>query len=173
MEATITVKQATMEDYQTVRELLIATAGWLKSKGLTQWSDLPTGARDPRIKAKILSGETYLFYSGEKLAGTITLQATPEAWDVNLWTGVRDNLQDAIYVHRIATHRDFAGHGLGQWMLDWAIPFAKAAGKGWIRLDCVGDNPPLNAFYKRCGFTYLGKSDNGFSLYEKSISSLN
>jgi len=169
METTITIKQATLEDYDTIRELLYATAGWLKSKGLTQWADLPTGARDHRIEAKILSGDTYLFYKGETLAGTITLQTLPEEWDLNLWTGVKEDLEAAIYVHRIATHREFAGQGLGQRMLDWAIPFGKKAGKTWIRLDCVGDNLALNAFYQRCGFTYLGESESGFSLYEKPI----
>jgi GNAT superfamily N-acetyltransferase len=173
METTITVKKATLEDYHTVLELLYVTAGWLKSKGLKQWADLPTGARDHKIEATILSGETFLFYKGEQLAGTITLQTSPGEWDLDLWKGVREDLESSIFVHRIATHRDFAGQGLGQWMLDWAFPFGEEAGKIWVRLDCVGDNPPLNAFYQRCGFIYLGQSENGFSLYEKRIQPVN
>lgn len=165
----LTVKRASNEDFDTVRGLLYDAALWIKEKGLPQWSDMTTGARDFKIKAKIEAGETFIFYKDNRAAGTLTLETTPGEWDLELWKTHQINFSDTLFVHRLASSREFSGHRIGQYMLEWALEFTGILGREWLRLDCVGYNESLNDFYKKCGFTYIGHSDNGFSLYEKHV----
>ncbi|WEG14365.1 GNAT family N-acetyltransferase [Pullulanibacillus sp. KACC 23026] len=166
----LTVHQCTMADYETVKALLYETARWLKEKEMNQWQDITTGARDLKIKAGIEAGETFLFYKEGCLAGTIVLQEKPGEWDLDLWKEKLEDETSSLFIHRIATDRHFGGQGIGAAMLEWAAEYGrKHPTFKWLRLDCVGHNVRLNDFYKSCGFTYVGLSDNGFSLYEKPL----
>ncbi len=163
------IQCASPESFETIRDLLYEAALWIKGKGLLQWNDVPTGARDSKIRAMLESGETFLAYKNGQVVGTFTLQNAPGNWDQELWNTHAIDFSDTIFVHRFATSRAFSGQSIGKTMLDWAHDYAQEKGRHFLRLDCVGYNQPLNAFYQSCGFTFLGQADNGFSLYEKEV----
>ncbi len=74
-----------------------------------------------------------------------------------------------IMIHRLAVSRDFAGTGIGKHIITWVengLQFPSA--KKYIRLDCVGDNEKLNAYYVSQGFEKVGSTD-GHSNYQKEI----
>lgn len=64
--------------------------------------------------------------------------------------------EPSVYIHRIATHPDYRGNNLVLHIVGWAKEYARTNGKQYIRLDTVGQNEALIAYYKRCGFAYLG-----------------
>lgn len=78
-----------------------------------------------------------------------------ECEDPDVWGDMPD---DSIYVHGLAVRRNWAGHGFGRRMLDWAEQMVVSAGKSHVRLDCCGNNWALQRYYKDAGFTYMGPS---------------
>ena len=113
-----------------------------------------------------MRGESWIArWRGER-AGKITLEwQDTKTWGQTPW--------DAVYVHGLSTHRDYAGTGVGLALLRWAERAAEAAGREYVRLDCNADNPELRAYYERAGFTSRGEVALGHRVaarYEKRIS---
>ncbi|XLS29366.1 GNAT family N-acetyltransferase [Flavobacteriaceae bacterium M23B6Z8] len=74
--------------------------------------------------------------------------------DPEIW-GDRDR-NDAIYIHRIATHPKFRGQKFVEKILSWATFYARKHTKDFVRMDTVGKNEKLISHYQKCGFNYLG-----------------
>ncbi|MFC5530029.1 GNAT family N-acetyltransferase [Cohnella yongneupensis] len=157
------------EDASRIMELFRITAEWLKSKGSTQWADLLVGIDRHNTAAAITRGEVILFKQEDRPAAVVIFMPRPSEWDLNLW-GDRAFDERAVYLHRLSVHRDFAGIGLGQQIMKWIdTGIAFPPDKTCIRLDCIANNPTLNAFYRKAEYAYIGDKD-GFNLYEKTIS---
>lgn len=162
--------QATAEDEIAIKRLVLDTAAWLQSKGLSQWDALLEGEDSHNLAGAILRGEVFAFKSRQlnQLIGVVLLQLNPSEWDYNLW-GKEDPFHDSsIYLHRLAVSRSYGGKGLGGLILGWSEWEISFANKDRIRLDCVEHNEHLNQFYRKSGYEYMGIKD-GFSKYEKLI----
>jgi hypothetical protein len=64
--------------------------------------------------------------------------------DAEIWE--ERDCNDAIYIHRIATHSDFRGHNFVKIIVDWAKN-TQSIGKDYIRLDTLGNNLKLIEHY--------------------------
>ncbi len=74
--------------------------------------------------------------------------------DPDIWE--ERNEDPAVYIHRIATNPHFRGKNLVQYIVNWAIEYAIANNKDFVRLDTVGENKGLIEHYTKCGFDFLG-----------------
>lgn len=74
--------------------------------------------------------------------------------DEQIWE--ERNVDPAIYIHRIATNPDFRGQNFVKTIVEWAKEHAKSLGKEYVRLDTIGDNKRLIAYYINAGFDFLG-----------------
>src|SRR6476469_107438 len=74
--------------------------------------------------------------------------------DREIW-GDRE-YNNAIYIHRIATHPGFRGSRCIDDIVAWAKMYAAAMGKSYIRLDTLGNNTRLIQHYSSAGFNFLG-----------------
>jgi GNAT superfamily N-acetyltransferase len=89
--------------------------------------------------------------------------------DALFWPNAAD---DSIYLHRLAVRRAHAGQEVGKRLLYWAGPQTAAAGRKYLRLDCMAENPALCHYYLMCGFYFWGEvSVRSFksALWEKEI----
>jgi len=162
--------QAVPGDYPQIKELLLKTARWLQSQGYGQWSGLLRGEDSHRTEQAVERGNVFVLKNSEDIAAMVILLRQPSDWDIGLWG--EEGSERAVYVHRLAINRDYAGQKLGAKMLDWASEGIRFAGKDRIRLDCIASNAALNAFYRRMGYAYAGESANGdgsFSKFEKLL----
>lgn len=165
------IVKASPADLDQVLSILVQAAEWLKLRGIRQWGHYLDGATEEKqeLLQAIERGEVYLVRQGERPAGTVTLQVAPSEWDRQIWGD--DAADDALYVHRFAVSRDFAGQGLGKHLLDFAEERGRTLGKRYLRLDCVGHNRRLNEYYKR-RYNFLGHSPHIgmlFSRYEHTL----
>ncbi|UXN74757.1 GNAT family N-acetyltransferase [Devosia sp. A8/3-2] len=62
---------------------------------------------------------------------------------------------EALYIHKLAVARPFAGLGLSAMMLDWAAQQAVHAGRQYLRLDCA-PRAKLLTNYHDAGFSRVG-----------------
>ncbi len=164
-----TFTRATASEQEPVLAILIAAAKWLQSKGINQWEHYLQGDGEQDLAAAIGRGEVYLVTRDGRPVATISLQPKPSDWDRAVWGEVDE--AEATYVHRLAIDREFAGTGLGEAMLDWVADQARAEGKRYLRLDCVGENERLNAYYAK-RYSFKGRTPHygrTFSKYEQEL----
>ncbi|MBO9620237.1 MAG: GNAT family N-acetyltransferase [Niabella sp.] len=90
------------------------------------------------------------------IEGTIACIWATTFTDPQIWE--ERNADPAVYIHRIATNPDFRGNNLVGQIVEWAKQYALANKKKFIRMDTVGDNPGLIAYYTQSGFDFLGLS---------------
>ena len=140
------IRAAQSDELDTVEDLLREASAWLASRGIDQWQFPPH--RD-RITRALEAGEVFLVLVDDQPIATVQVDAHADA---EFWT-TEDEPGDALYVHRMAVTRRFAGSGVGAKILDWATQRAADAGKRWLRLDAWKDNPGLHRYYEGEGFT--------------------
>ena len=58
---------------------------------------------------------------------------------------------EALYVHRLAVARKFAGRGFARAMLDWSEDEVRSRGRRFLRLDCE-PREKLLGLYRSAGF---------------------
>ncbi|NBD23269.1 GNAT family N-acetyltransferase [Paenibacillus glycinis] len=153
----ITIRRAQAEEAEALRALYVEAAGWIRAaKGINQWREewftpsyMEQFIREREVFAAIRDGEP---------VGCFSVEWEYEALWGELFHG------DAGYVHRLVVSRLHPGQGIGESMLAWAADYIRRQGKSWLRLDCMADNPALNAYYLRNGLRYRGQFDgDGYS----------
>ncbi len=159
----MTWRQATPADFESLRDIYDEVVTWLyEVKGITGQWDRPIP--DSEIQLLIDSKETFLAFIDGQAVGAVRLspvRAIP--WE--------DRQDQALYVHSLAVKRNFAGHGVGTTMLQWAENLARESGKRFLRLECWVENPRLRRYYSEAGFRDLGQHPQftWYALFEKEI----
>jgi GNAT superfamily N-acetyltransferase len=160
----VKVRLARAEDLETVAGLLEEATLWVGELGHEQWP-FPYPRTD--LAAAIGRGEVHLADVDGEAVGTITvLDDDPVYWG--------ERPPDAHYVHKLAVRRDAAGRGIGAAIVEWADARAASAGRTFLRLDCLRDDPGIRAYYERLGFQHRGDRDDVvrglfLSLYERPV----
>ncbi len=142
---TVVVRPAHPQEVGVVLDVLSEAARWVSGRGIDQW---PERFPDQLVAAGIERGEVYLALDAGRAVGTLTLH-----WDDPRFWGEGDG---AGYVHRLALVSSHRGRGLGHELLDWAESQVVAAGRTYLRLDCMGENEALRAYYEAAGFEHRG-----------------
>ena len=157
------VRRAQQEDALTVAGLLDEATVWVNALGFSQW---PLPFPRDQLAAAIDRGEVYVVESedGDGVATVSMLPDDPEYWG--------DQPPDAFYVHKLAVRRDQAGRGIGAAIVEWANAEAAEAGREFLRLDCLADNPGIRDYYEDLGFEHRGDlvlDGQKMSLYERPV----
>ena len=145
-----------------VAALLDEATAWVGERGYEQWP-LPFPHRE--LAAAIDRGEVYLAELDGDVVATVTL-----LWDDPTYWGERS--ADAAYVHKLAVRRACAGQRIGSAIVEWADATAAAAGREFLRLDCLRDNPGIRAYYEELGFEHradLVVGARNMSIYERPV----
>jgi GNAT superfamily N-acetyltransferase len=158
--ARVNVRPARPEEVAIVLDVLADASAWLQARGIKQW---PERFDASWVMPAIERGETWLAEAEREVVGTLVVE-----WEDELcWAGYP---ADAGYLHRLAVRRRESG--LGGQLLRWAEEHTAAAGKPFLRLDCVAWNDPLRAYYERAGYEYVGDVTVGpytQARYEKRV----
>jgi GNAT superfamily N-acetyltransferase len=99
-----------------------------------------------------------------KFLGSFTIAfSDPLIWgehDLRTYAKTNEKNQPprALYLHRIATMPAVQGQNLFAELLQWAENYASKCHPpiDRLRMDTVGDNPRLTAYYVKHGFHFLG-----------------
>lgn len=151
-----TVRIAAVYESELVLIFLKNIARWMKVNNIKQWQYLLEGGDDPEIILSIIKGETYVVEEGNNLVATFTISPYQSEWDEHIFG--KDEVNNSLYLHRIAIHTSYMKKGLGSEILNWI--FVHFAGKKeWLKLDCVSSNLKLSSFYRNNGFEEIGITD--------------
>ncbi|GGV89187.1 N-acetyltransferase [Streptomyces gelaticus] len=157
-------------DLSALVRLRDEAARWMLAQGVTgQWR--PGELGEDHFRRVMASGEVWIAETHGRVAGAWELWwADEDAW------GPQPPV--AGYVHRLMVDRGTARPGAGRLLLRAAERRVAAAGRAFVRLDCLAGNTRLNAYYADDGYRLVshktGKQQPGgvpksFALLEKSL----
>ena len=158
------VRRCQARDVSAVGALLDEATVWVGERGYEQW---PLPFPRDELAAAIERGDVYVAEIAGEVVATVTL-----LWDDPMYWG--DRPPDAAYVHKLAVSRACAGQRIGSAIVEWADATAAAAGRQFLRLDCLGDNPRIRAYYEQLGFEHRGDlvvNARNMSIYERPVHS--
>lgn len=154
------MSRAGVEDVDEIVDVLSEAARWLISRRIFQWPDPFPRARVARLVER---GEFRVARADGETVGVLALLwSDPAFWG--------EQPEDAGYVHALAVRRAWGGRGVGARLLEWAEGEIGAAGRSFLRLDCMAENGALQRYYTGLGFEPRGEvevDDFTASLYER------
>jgi len=160
----VNVRRCQAQDVAVVAHLLDEATVWVGERGYEQW---PLPFPRDELEAAVERGEVYVAEVDREVVATVTL-----LWDDPMYWG--DRPADAAYVHKLAVRRACAGRRIGSAIVEWADATAAAAGRAFLRLDCLADNPGIRAYYEQLGFEHRGDlmvDNRNMSIYERPVHS--
>ncbi|GAA0449275.1 GNAT family N-acetyltransferase [Streptomyces olivaceiscleroticus] len=142
------VRLAEDTDLATLVRLRDDAARWMLAQGITgQWQ--PGQLDEDHFRKVMTTGEVWLATVGSRVLGAWELWwEDEEAW------GPQPPV--AGYVHRLMVNRSCARPGTGRLLLRAAERRIAAAGREFVRLDCLAGNARLNAYYVAAGYRVVG-----------------
>ena len=151
---------ASPADLEAILGLIEEASRWLKGKGKDQWAEpWPSREqRDARVLKGLVNRKTLIVRQGDTAVATVTMANwhNPKVWVKGSCTA---NLTErAVYLHRLITARKYAGHRLGESLINSAERLARAKyGAQRTRIDVWTTNTDLHGYYQKLGFKPCGK----------------
>ncbi|GAA3987114.1 GNAT family N-acetyltransferase [Mucilaginibacter dorajii] len=142
------IHHSTLEDIDEIFRLYSIATDFQKGKFIVHWPEFERSMIETEINEK----RQWKIVIDNRIACIwATTFNDPQIWEER-------NDDPAVYIHRIATNPEFRGQNLVQHITEWAKQYALTNKKKFIRMDTVGNNPGLIAYYTKCGFGFLGLS---------------
>jgi GNAT superfamily N-acetyltransferase len=135
------IARATEADATIAAAILREVSEWLAAGGRKLWDRDEISDEDVARHAQ--AGELVMGREGKEAVACMYLQLSDDLF----WP----RADAALYVHRLAVRRAFAGRGLARAMLDWAVTEARRISRPFVRLD-TELRPPLLRLYEEAGF---------------------
>jgi GNAT superfamily N-acetyltransferase len=164
MAQALDIRFALEADADIVSSILVEAATWIAADGAPLW---PVEQLSAKAIASDVAARRILLATieTEGVATARITQDDPECWPEAV-PGV------AVYVHRVAVRRAWAGRGLAGVLLAWCDNHAAQLGCGFVRLDCDAQRPKLRALYEGLGFRYHSEREVGrytVARYERQV----
>ena len=135
------IARGTEHDAAVAAAILREVSEWLVSQGRKLWDPVEISAEDVARHAR--AGELVIGCEGDDAVACMYLQRSDDLF----WP----EADAALYVHRLAVRRAFAGQGRAREMLDWAVAEARRLERPFVRLDTELRSSLLN-LYENAGF---------------------
>ncbi len=130
-------------------KVLREAAAWTISRGVEVWADTELREQDFVTAAGL--GQLVMGFCGDRPAATMLLQPSDPVY----WPNAAPH--SALYLHKIAVLREFAGRGWLTRLVDFAANDARDRGIPCLRLDTLCKSP-LQDLYARHGFAVVDEA---------------
>lgn len=150
------IRRAAPSEAALVADVLTEAALWLRARGDELWR--PETVSVSEVAPDVCEGLYFLAWSGSDAVGTMRLTWT----DPFYWPEGASG--EALYLHRLAVRRSFAGGRVSSVLVLWAAAHARAHGVPFLRLDCEASRMALRRVYERFGFVLHSERPIGQSL---------
>ncbi|MFD1472912.1 GNAT family N-acetyltransferase [Companilactobacillus mishanensis] len=162
--ANIYLRKSTIEDLDSIMEIIEEARALLKKDGSPQWQD---GSPDvATIKLDIEKQENWVLMVDDKIAGTTTLMTENDPNYKIIQDGSWNN-DDTPYVtaHRVAISNKFRGMHLGKFLFSNLMTIAIEHGFKNFRIDTHEMNKRMQGLsvslgFKKRGIIYVGPSED-------------
>ncbi len=145
MKEKLVIQKATIDDIQSVLQILKENSEWLESKGIKQWEKdyYLVKFNEDYYKRAINNGELFVGKIDNIVCGTFVLRNYDPAWEDD---------GESYFICNIGIKVDMHGNELGKTMIEYAKNETKNLGAIKLKLDCVSENERLNKYFEDQGF---------------------
>jgi len=165
------IRPAQIEDLPLIMETFIACTSEMRKFGIMQW-DYQYPAPQTVFR-DIQKGNVFVVMRAGRCIATVTLDEQQD----EQYKKINWHHRDArpLIIHRMAVHPLAQGEGLGKWLCEFAVDYARLNGYENIRLDAYSGNPASNKLYQSMGFEkaeglcYFHGNNIAFYCYEKHL----
>ena len=158
------VRPARVNELPLCSALLQESARWAIEQGIPLWDEASLTVE--ALTRSYHPAEFRLgWLEGEPVATMALQREDPLFWP-------EANPGEALYLHKLAVGRAYAGRGLAQAMLRAGLAEARSLNLPFLRLDTAADRPKLRALYEDFGFQSRGERQVGVYrvvLYELTV----
>ena len=144
--AVVSLRRSRKGEADVVASVLGEAAEWLRRRGDPLWDASEVSAKS--IQAEVDSGDYVLAFVADQAAGTARVRRE----DALHWPDVAAG--EALYLHRLAVRRFYAGGPVSRAIVEWASTSAEELGCRFLRLDCDASRHRLRALYESMGFVF-------------------
>ena len=148
-----TILRAQPTEAAPVSSVLTEAAAWIASQGEPLWRAEHVCL--DAVRGDVEAGAYFIAWVGDEPAGVVRLQLE----DRLFWPESVEG--DAVFIHRLAVRRRYAGGEISGALLNWVVRRAVELGRKYVRLDCAADRPALRNVYERFGFNFHSERDMG------------
>lgn len=156
------IELASKNEIDEIYDLIIARCLWFKEHSIKQWDvNIYPKLFNKKYFLKQMETDKLFVLKKDKIAGVVLLKDKDGYWP---------DLENAYYVHHLATSPDYKGLGIE--LLNFALEQAKKDNKDYLRLDCLRDNQKLNQYYESLGFKNVGSGESigyPYNLWEMEV----
>ena len=163
--ARIDVRPATSQEAEVVAAILTEAAAWLERAGMPLWQE--EEVTPGRVAADVAAGLFFVAWRLGEPVGTVRFQLE----DRVVWPDAFGR-EEAVYMHRLAVRRAYAGTGVSTALMRWAADRGRCLDRAFLRLDCPAARPRLRAVYESFGFLHHSDRQVGpywLARYELSL----
>lgn len=154
--AQISIRHSTGADLDQIMKIVDDAKMLLKKEDSPQWQD---GHPSREMFAADIKDQTnWVLTVGNEIAGTATLQSTPEP----AYSEIRDGTWQIIdqpyaTIHRVAISSNFRGQHLGKYLFSNLISMGQVQGIKNFRLDTYPKNTRMQHLAESFGFVKRGQ----------------
>ena len=146
MSGKLRVEPATPADLSAIRGAYARGREIQREQGESVWPEFAEDA----LLAEIRAGTLLRIMDDDTVAGVFSaVYEDPAIW------GELERGQH-IYLHRIARAENYSGGSIVEALVSWAVARCEELGREGLRIDTWATNAPLNAYYAKFGFQFVG-----------------
>jgi ribosomal protein S18 acetylase RimI-like enzyme len=141
------ISNCNLKDLPKIFGLYRAAVDYQRAKGYNLWPEFDRSM----VETEIAENRIYKITEGDEITCIFSIAYS----DPSIWQ--EKDKEPSIYLHRIATNPSFKGRSLVHLVKKWAVEYARANNRKFLRLDTWGDNENLKQYYLQCGFDFVGR----------------
>lgn len=163
------IRKATLEDINSIMQIVQETIVEMRSYNNTQWDE-----NYPKVSNfidDINKGELYVIDEDGELGGFACINKDePEEYKDLAWK--LDTT--ALVIHRMAVNPKFRRKGIGTKLINFADELALKENIKLLKTDTYSLNTKMQGLFEKCGYTFVGeisflKKERSFYCYDKLI----
>lgn len=153
--STIYLRRAKAADLDVIMEIVEEARALLKKDGIPQWQD---GHPNREMFAHDISqGINWVLIVDHQVAGTATLQLTPDPAYKTIYHGQRSYPRDPYAtIHRVAISSKYRGQGLAKILFSNLLTVGQLQDRRDFRLDTHAKNKRMQQLAQNFGFVRCG-----------------
>lgn len=109
------------------------------------------------LHTSLENGEMYVGQENGKIMAAMSVNNESNEGYLSVDWPVQLDFTQYYTVHALGVHPDYAGHGLGKQLVQYAVQLAKQNGMQAVRLDVLANNTPRLKMYQTVGFNVVAR----------------